>query len=87
MIRESRLGAPIASFDALFDGDGGGCREANGWDTSEGCVPRVERLGSIGFRHRTRAGTRSEDGRTRAGAKNNPTGNECASDYREEIGD
>ena len=58
--------ASIASFDALCDGDGGGCREGNGWDRNEGCVPRVARLGSMGFRHRARAGTRREVGRMRA---------------------
>lgn len=69
LIRRSRLMRWVAFFDAFFDGDGDGYREGEGWNTIEGCVPRVERFRSMGFRHRTRASTRREDGWTRASAK------------------
>lgn len=59
----------IAFFDGDGDGDGDGYGEGKGWNANEGCVPRVERFRSMGFRHRTRASTRREDGWMRASAK------------------
>lgn len=69
LIRRSRLMRWIAFFDGDGDGDGDGYGEGKGWNANEGCVPRVERFRSMGFRHRTRASTRREDGWMRASAK------------------
>lgn len=57
------------SLTGMETGMDDGYREGKGWNTIEGCVPRVEGLGSMCFRHRTRTSTRREDGWTRARAK------------------